>query len=265
MNRKDVLLRHLHKAFGEASVGLVLTVCLQPSLFAQSKGTKASQPRVNVPFVGCKSDGQTGQLDAPKKNFKTVVISQQVSSRLAYYEAAQEEMGVLAPRGWYCFGVYGSGGNSLFVSPSPINTGKIFNGISFGGPAIVLSHHYGGTSGRLAVADMIARVFPAYRARIKNLLEEPYQKDLPVGPYPGDRLEYKSENKVEYRTPAQTQGLGTSSNLVKNNSPIDGVAILVGNYPDALLLSVRLPSAMTNLGREIIRQVEHDAEDFPPN
>ena len=82
--------------------------------------------------------------------------------------------------------------------------------------------------------------------------------DFPSGPYPGDRLTYKSNEIVEYETPAQTEGLGTHSGMLKKNaSPISGVAMLLaGEPPDSLLLSVRLPPGMTDLASIIIRQVE---------
>jgi hypothetical protein len=85
------------------------------------------------------------------------------------------------------------------------------------------------------------------------------------GPYPKDRLAYKSKSVVEYTTPAQTDGLGTQSWLRKNGSPINGVAILVGETPDMLLLSVRLPSDLTGLTSAIVGQVERDAAGRPSN
>ena len=83
---------------------------------------------------------------------------------------------------------------------------------------------------------------------------------FPFGPYPKDALTYKSKTVVEYRTPAQADGLGTVSWLKKNNSPIEGVAILVGETPDLVFLHVRLPAALTGLASVIIHQVEADAE-----
>jgi hypothetical protein len=64
----------------------------------------------------------------------------------------------------------------------------------------------------------------------------------------------------EYKTPAQTDGLGTHSWLKKNGSPIEGVAMLVGPTPDLLLLSVRLPPELVRLTSVIVHQFEGDAE-----
>jgi hypothetical protein len=61
---------------------------------------------------------------------------------------------------------------------------------------------------------------------------------------------------VEYETPAETEGLGTIRWVMKNGRPVEGVAILVGQSPDSVLLSVRLPAALSKLTPEIVRQVE---------
>jgi hypothetical protein len=49
----------------------------------------------------------------------------------------------------------------------------------------------------------------------------------PFGPYPADRLTYKGEALVEYRTPPRRDGLGTRSWLEKNESPIDGAVMAI--------------------------------------
>jgi hypothetical protein len=215
---------------------------------------------VSVPFVGCKSDGQVGPKEAPKGIVQTVPISATAARGLAYYKSA-DGPGVLAPRGWYCFGTYGSSGSTLYVSPKPIDITNLFSrgwrGFDFEGPAVEMAQSYGGTSGRVVVAEMIARVFPAYQS--SNVVES---FDLPTfthGPYPKDVLRYKSK-AVEYKTPAQTEGLGTHSGLLKNSSPIEGVAILTGDKPpDVLHLSVRLPPELSGLTPVIVGQFERDA------
>jgi hypothetical protein len=101
-------------------LGLVLaafTIWFPSPLFAQTQPVKGSD--VQVPFVGCEADGQVGAVAAPKKAEKVVKIDAGMAQRLAYYKA-EYSPGVLAPRGWYCFGTYGSNGSSLFVSPQLI-------------------------------------------------------------------------------------------------------------------------------------------------
>src|SRR5271154_1292847 len=79
-------------------------------------GEPLSTPASRVPFVGCKSDGQTGPVEASEGESKVVPGDAKAAQQLAYY-ASQKEFGVLAPRGWYCFGTYGANGNTLYVSP----------------------------------------------------------------------------------------------------------------------------------------------------
>ena len=223
--------------------GIVLALCTQLALLAQGKPV-TENPKgaaVSVPFVGCASDGQVGPQEAPTSSSMSVPIGLKAARQLAYYSAGQG-VGVLAPRGWYCFGTNGSGGDALFVSPQPIDTANLFSANRGGlsGPAIEISHRFGDTFGRFSVAEVIARVFPDYRAFVTGVTEG---FDLPItfGPYPKDILTYKGKTLVEYTTPAQTEGLGTQSWLRENASPISGAAILVGPTPDLLFLSVDFP------------------------
>jgi hypothetical protein len=241
---------------------LILALCSQSSIPAQREAA-SSKPNVgSVPFVGCKSDGQLGPAEAPAGSRKNVSLPLQVTQQLAYYRSAQG-VGVLAPRGWYCYGTYGSGGETLFVSPQPIDAANIFSPrwAGFSGPAIEIGHRYGDTSGRFAVAEIIARVFPAYKEFVVGVSQ---MSDAPVdsftfGPYPEDKLMYKSKRVVEYETPAQAEGLGTRSSLKKNGRSIKGVAMLVGPTPDLLLLSVRLPLNLAGLTASIVLQVKRGA------
>jgi hypothetical protein len=238
------------------------------SLIAQQPHqTTASrkQTPVSVPFVGCRSDRQTGPLEAPSGKDPVLAIGAELALQLAYYSSA-DGFGVVAPRGWYCFGTYGSGGERLFVLPSPIDTGNIFTDkwSGFLGPAVELAHSYGDTSGRFNVAEIIARVFPAYQAFTAGVMKELSPPDtFSFGPFPKDKLTSKGATVTEYITPAQTDGLGTHSDLRRNASPIQGVAILVERAPDLLLLAVRLPPELAGLTSGIIHQVEHDAESRP--
>lgn len=243
--------------------GIIWTLCAQTSLLAQEKAASTQYAGVSVPFVGCKSGGQIGPQEAPNDNPVSVPISLRAAQKLAYYSASTQGAGVLAPRGWYCFGTYGSGGEAVMVSPRPIDT-NIFSTTwgGFAGPAIELSHRYGDTSGRFDVAEIIARVFPAYKAFATRVMEgAPGYPTFEFGAYPKDALAYKSRKVVEYKTPAQTDGLGTyHSSLKKNSSLIDGVAMLVGPAPDLVLLSVRLPLELNGLTSVIVQQVERDAQ-----
>jgi hypothetical protein len=250
---------------------LLLAAALAANYLALSQPQNPSKSppgtTATVPFVGCPSDGQAGPLDPPKGIAQVVHIPREAAQQLAFY-MGEQGFGVLAPRGWHCFETDGSSGGSLFVSPQPIDGNKLFSDAwkGFTGPVIQLSIEAGGTSGRFGVARMIARIFPAHRSFVRKIIAEGIEpaSNFPFGPYPNDKLIYKSKDLVEYQTPPQTEGLGTQSRLLKNADPIGGVAMLVGEDPKTgeppslLLLAVRLPSEMTNLTSAIIRQTEYE-------
>jgi hypothetical protein len=228
-------------------------------------GAMGSEPRgqeavaVPVPFVGCASDGQNGPVPAPKGPERVVSIDASTAQRLAYYEAA--DSGVLAPRGWYCFGLYGSGGSGLFVTPQPIKADDLLppKRRRFTGPVIEFSAISGYTSGRLDAARVIARVFPAQKAFVQTIIREGIEPAsyFPFGPYPKDRLIFQSDRIVEYQTPPHSEGLGTDSWwLQASDYPINAVAILQGH--DVAILNVRLPPSMNHLTSHIIHQFERD-------
>lgn len=243
---------------------LLIPLLLASCIFAQTKsGSVLHEAR--VPFVGCTSDGQVGPLEAPKGTEKVVQVAAQAAHNLAYYKA-ERSPGVLAPRGWYCFSVYGSNGGQLLVSPERHRPSDFFsdNWNGFSGPAIDVSMMYGDTSGRFSVAAVIARVFPAQRGFVQDVINEGIQpaSDFPFGPFPKDKLVYRSTTVVEFETPPHTEGLGTRGWLRANNSPIEGAVILEGEYKqcemDMYSLSVRLTREMTSFLTQIIQQFEHD-------
>ena len=239
---------------------------VQPSAPFAGRGPIATNTFA-VPYVGCLTDGQSGPTAAPNGENRALPIDAKAAQRLAYYES-EKGFGVLAPRGWYCLGTYGSDGDSLFVSPQPINSADLFSTTwdGFAGPTIELSRENGATSGRFGVAKTIARVFPAHKDFVRKVIDEGIEpaSSFQFGPYPNDKLVYRSNEIVEYNTPAYTEGLGTRSRLHSNANPILGVAILIGEDNDLLKLSVRLSSDQTDLSSHIIQQVERDSEDRVP-
>jgi hypothetical protein len=249
--------------------GMFLALSAPPPLFAQITGVGANPQRtaVSVPFAGCESFGQTERLEAPKGKSKSVLMSPRDAEALAYYESA-DDIGLVAPRGWFCEGASGSSGSSLFLSPKPIHYDLAgWEGLE--GPAIEVRHITSETgSGMYEIAKVIARVFPEYRAVARRFWEGMgLDSAFPSGPYPKDTLTYRSKTIVEYKTPAQTEGLGNfDSWLKKNETPIVGAAILivdppnlVGNPPNLVLLSVRFPPDLARLTPAIISYVEQDA------
>jgi hypothetical protein len=229
-----------------------------------------AQATSSIPFVGCASDGQLGPRKAPHGNTKVLTLSPELASKLAYYQA-QEGSGVLAPRGWRCFSTYGSNGGSLFVAPQLIDGKLMFSDKwkGFSGPVVQISDSFGGTSGRFEVASIIARVFPAHKAFVANVIAEGMQTaaDFPSGPYPKDKLHYRSREAVEYETPPQTEGLGTRSRLQKSDKAVTGVEMLSGPNEELNLVSlaIRLPQGAESLARAIVQQTEREIAADPPN
>lgn len=221
---------------------------------------------VSVTFVGCKVHSMEGESEEPKDKDPVLMIDAEAARRLSDYTTGG--LGILAPRGWHCLGLFGTGGGSLYISPSPVNEATIFEKTwdGFKGPLIefeTADAEFG--AGRLVVAEGIARAFPAYRTFVISLLEEFHFEDFELPSGPGnDSLLWKSNEVVEFHTPAQTGGSGTSGRLQRSSDPVDGVMILFpdpgGDATGLWRLSVRLPPDAADLTPTIIQQLEREAE-----
>jgi hypothetical protein len=201
-----------------------------------------------VPFVGCASDGQMGPLRAPRAG-PAPHVAPALAGRLAFYRSSA--LGVLAPRGWHCIGLYGSNGAILIVTPAAYRAEDFFsNRAAPRGPAIQLTQSDGGTSGRFDVAALIARLFPAHIAFARRVAAEGIGDPLPTGPYPSDRLDRRSAREVRYLTPGGRRGLGTENRFARGTEPVRGLVLLLGDEaddePSALKLDVRLPDALAS-------------------
>jgi len=211
-----------------------------------------------VPFVGCPADGQLGPIAAPRGAPRAVGVDAAAARQLAYYQA-KDSFGVLAPKGWKCYYFYGSSGATLVVAPS----GNLQNALDapLSGAAVVATLDYGGTSGRFAVAKYAARLFPGdQRAFIAGVIAEDIEpkENFPSGPYPADKMTYKNPRLVEFETPANADGLGTSDRLQMNAQPVVGLAKLenTADGPNFFLLTVRLPAGQEALAAAIVSQAE---------
>jgi hypothetical protein len=206
----------------------------------------------NVPFVGCASDGQTGPQPAPVHR-EVPRVANAAAASLAYY--ASGDLGVLAPRGWHCFGLYGSNGSILIVTPQRLGTDELLGAESrpLRGPVVQIALSLGGTSGRFEVAGVIARAFPAQIDFARRVEAEGIGGPFPIGPHASDRMVRLRPMAMGYRTPAGSQGLGTASRLAPDDRPIDGVAILDTSGDWALVkLDVRLAPAEGRLATPIL-------------
>jgi hypothetical protein len=244
---------------------MIARAALAASLLIFSAPGSAGPPAVavgKVPFVGCHREGQAGTTGGPisaPPSAKVPAVSGPATGVLAYYWSG--DLGVLAPRGWHCFGFYGSGGYSLLVTPYTRQTGDFYNRrLRFLGPAVEVTFNYGRTSGRTAVLDAIGRYFPAHRGFIRetdkiDLLLGP----LPRGPYPTDSIQRRSADSVRYGTPAGKSGQGTTGLLAPGPEPVEGIRKLVNlrDGPDLLAVNVRLPAAAAALTDVILSSAEY--------
>lgn len=233
--------------------------------FALTTAAQPAHPLAIVPFVGCPADGQQGPVPPPKGQSKHLPIPQSAANHLAWYQfnfdKSTPELAILAPRGWHCFGTYGSSGSTIYVAPESVNADQVIfqkNWHGFTGPAIELSLSFGGTSGRFQVAHIAARVLPHYRAFVKKIIAEGFEpaSDLHFGPFPADKLTCKSDHLVEFTTPSNAVGLGTQSFLLQGPGEITGFAYIGGEDTDLVQLSMRLPPRLTTLAPAIIHQAE---------
>ena len=208
---------------------------------------------MQVPFVGCKSDGQVGALDPPKDNGRAPRLPAPVASRLAWY-SSNNTGGVLAPRGWRCFELYGSNGSFLMVRPNGFGRDPFSAKLS--GPAVQLSISLGDTSGRFESAKIAARLFPNRKAFVDSVIGEDIEpkKNFVFGPFPQDRIDRLTSDAVAFETPANTDGIGTMNRLLKSSDPIHGL-IWMDDENNATMLAVRLAPSQKDLSAYIVNEI----------
>lgn len=224
-----------------------LLIFAAASVLTLSAGARARD--VQVPFVGCKSDGQVGALPPPK-DITTPRLPLPIAARLSWY-ASNNTGGVLAPRGWGCFELYGSDGSLLIVAPGAFGRDPFSARLT--GPAIQLSISFGDTSGRFEAAKIAARLFPERKAFVDSVIAEDIEpkQNFVSGPFPHDRIERLTHDLVAFETPANTEGMGTMSRLVKSADPIRGRASMDRDN-NAIVLVVRLAPPQADLAETIL-------------
>jgi hypothetical protein len=188
---------------------------------------------VDVAAVGCPQDGQVGPEDAPAlPKTVRVTVPRIAGPRLAYYSATESPgTGVLGPRGWECFAVYGSNGSQLFVVPEKMG-GDILGRPQRikNGPVVIKGLSIGDTSGRFAVAHIAARLFPKARTFVEAVRDEGIdaKESYKFVPWAQDRIKYLAEFVVSFTTPAGREGAGTESVLTAGAQPISGLIMANG-------------------------------------
>ena len=190
---------------------------------------------------------QGQHLTAPQGRAPDLPIPAAMAGRLAWYAAGAHEA-VLGPAGWQCYGLAGSNGWSLFVTPGPNDTASLAAGVA--GPAIQFSRSEGATSGRFEAAALASGLFPQAHDFVAGVAAE---KLVPPAFFASrvaatDRIERHGADVVLYQTPAATTGLGTESRLLPAPLPIEGAVILrPGETWSVLHLAIRLPPALADL------------------
>ena len=230
------------------------------TLFCVFEAAAQTPSPISVPFVGCAADGQVGPIAPPKIPQTIPTAPPAAAQQLAYY--ASTHLGVFGPRGWHCFELYGSSGSTLIVTPERHNASDFLRSDGkLKGPAVQLSRSSGGTSGRVEVARVAARIFPAFGSFVQQVIDEGMmpKTEFPTGPYPTDTLTRRSDTEVEFLTAANREGLGTNSRIAKNGQAIRGVAILLPEDDmDLVMLATRLPPELLALAPVIVQMVERD-------
>ena len=203
-----------------------------------------------VPFVGCAADGQQGHITPPRGQPKAVDSTNVSVEGIAYYKGDYAP-GVFAPSGWRCHVWYGSSGSAVLVTPAPIDTTHSSPAHVLG-PAVELSAHFGGTSGRFSVAEYGGYLFPtllaSFIARVKS---EGLVPDSEFDPrhFAHDSVTPLGSLVAEFTTPPGLSGIGTAWSLGPSPDPIRGVAVLAGDSaePDLAIFRLRLGAAKRQL------------------
>ncbi|MDE2562562.1 MAG: hypothetical protein KGL48_10000 [Sphingomonadales bacterium] len=205
---------------------------------------------VQVPFVGCRSDGQAGALAAPKDGGHAPRLAEQLALHLSWY-ASNNTGGVLAPRGWQCFELYGSNGSVLMVAPNGLDQDPFEAKLL--GPAIQLSTSLGATSGRFEAARIAARLFPDRKRFVDSVIDEEIvpRSNFIFGTFSHDRIHRLNRDYVEFETPARMDGIGTMTRLRKSGNPIHGL-VWMDDDNNATILAVRLTPGQKDLADYIV-------------
>ncbi len=214
------------------------------------------------PSIGCPEEGQTGFSPAPTIIKNVPIVIRWAAEHLAYYKGTT--LGVLAPRGWHCFGAWGSSGEVLIVTPGKLGAAN-FDAMEkegIRGPAIEIQKSDGNTSGRFTVAEVVARLFPDYQRFVLGVVQEGIlpASHFPPGPYESDMLVRRSRTDVWFRTPGNAVGMGTAmSMLAKGRNPITGAAMLFPSSMDLVVVAFKLPADDTDLDWAILDAAERTA------
>ena len=226
--------------------------------------TACSAEGLHAPaFIGCASEGMSGPVAAPtpaNAGIPMPMLPAPVARTLSYYVSAGE-LAVLAPSGWHCIQIYGSGGADLFVTPVPHTPDELYaDHAPLAGPAVQLEWMNGCTAGRDQVAQVAARLFPTRPDLVRTAVENDPDSAarFPHGPYRTDSVVRHGPVDVEYVTSPGHRGVGTDGRLAVGDTAIGGAAVLTAEG-NVVKVAVRLPPSLAWLAQPIIAQVHAEA------
>lgn len=128
--------------------------------------------------VPCRDTGQGGPAPVSVPGSMPAFVPAEDAGLLSWY-AVSRSLAVLAPQGWSCLGLYGSGGSGLTVWPSGSHPAKH-------GPLVGVEVTEALTgSGWAATFQIGAPLFPNLRAAAAK---SPYANGLRLSPYPGEHV-----------------------------------------------------------------------------
>ncbi|MBM3754622.1 MAG: hypothetical protein FJW38_11660 [Acidobacteria bacterium] len=104
---------------------------------------------------------------------------------------------------------------------------------------------------------MIARLFPS-RKDFVDRVAKGFDLPIPREPFANDVLTRRSDTEIEFTTAARKEGAGTTGSVKANSDPIHGLVMLLGDIPNMLTLSMRLPGASAELRATIAQWVRSD-------
>jgi hypothetical protein len=81
-----------------------------------------------------------------------------------------------------------------------------------------------------------------------------------MSPWPGDRIDRRSEREVRFETPPGSRGEGTGGLLAPDGGAVAGAVLLIGEgEPDVVTVRIRAPGLSEELTRLILEQTANDA------
>jgi hypothetical protein len=206
----------------------------------------------SIPVTGCPTDGFMGPEPAPADSAASVKLNHAMASRLAYYAATNGQR-VIAPRGWHCQQRVAASLSELIVAPGAIETGGS-RSPSVAGYGVSLTLFYGGTSGRFEVAKYAEQLFPGaaktFVSRVRSELNELPIMAWKTEHYRFDVYSRPSPTALEFKTPGNREGMGTTGVLAKSAEDVRGTVLLSdpdSDEPDLTILRARLPEDMRAL------------------